>query len=695
MTDPHNDLRSEHTETRRNAVVALRDVPQETAMELVMLGLGDRDWRVRKEAVWVTAELYRKAQRSESASPATDASRRTFADTLLNQLIDALCQSDNVGLRNSALEALTHVGPDASAQLIAAIGEVPPAARKFVIEALGAAGGSQAAQILSQAAEGSDPNSAASALEALTRLGGPVAESTLRKKLAAPDPFQRMAALDGLARLDAVVPWQELVPLLHDRLLHRAALRVLSGSGSPKAVDPLVQALDEGSPSLSASAASGVARLVRANPKTIDAFSIRLANMKPSSRESLRTLLHGSSERARQEAALLLTLARDLHSLQGIVRVAAEGIILPSALIALARWGVDAIAPLLDLFDNHDSMRVRAHALELAADIAAQNADHTRAIDQVRQRLRRALSSENPELQLSGARGLTIWAQPEDAKPLVDLCRNTNDAITRASAEALCALARTAQESVAESLVGITLKGTAGAALANVFAEVGGDTALEQLQAGLADEDPAVRKSCLDALARIGAERAAEIIGFALADEDVDVRTSAARALGQLRDSAGRPVGGPRLLLALQSDTPAVQAAAARALGQTGDASAAEPLRELVRNPYGGVAVAALEALRQLRDPVLDAVLVEALGHADEEVVKESLRAIASSNDVRAVARLAVGLEHGAWHVRALAAQLLGIRREDAARNVLLERDRVEVDHMVQAAIRAALEQEL
>jgi HEAT repeat protein len=99
-----------------------------------------------------------------------------------------------------------------------------------------------------------------------------------------------------------------------------------------------------------------------------------------------------------------------------------------------------------------------------------------------------------------------------------------------------------------------------------------------------------------------------------------------------------------------------------------------------------------LEALRSRPDPTLDDLLVEALGHPDEEVVKQALHAIRDARGPRTVGRLAVGLEHPAWHVRGLAARLLGDVGTPEARAMLEERGAREQDEMVLRAIRRALD---
>jgi HEAT repeat protein len=196
------------------------------------------------------------------------------------------------------------------------------------------------------------------------------------------------------------------------------------------------------------------------------------------------------------------------------------------------------------------------------------------------------------------------------------------------------------------------------------------------------------------ALPRLGGARAAELAGFALADEDLDVQVAAVQVLAQLAAThAGddEPLGAAHLRLALRASFDPVVAAAARALGAIDDRASNPPLRELVSEGRAGVAVAAMESLREMRDPALDALLVEALGHGDEELVKEALRAIAQADPTRRAARVALGLEHTAWDVRQLAARLLAEIGGDEARAALADRLEREGDAGVRETIAEAV----
>ncbi|MFW6051204.1 MAG: HEAT repeat domain-containing protein [Myxococcota bacterium] len=678
--DPRAGLRDADPERRRQAVGALPGLGVEDVVDPLYAALGDEDWRVRKEAVGV----------AEALSSRVD---------LVPKLIEALCDGENVGRRNAALEVLGRLGPIVARPLVDALPRVPSSARKFVIDALGDSNDRQVVPVLVEAAEGdADPNAAAAALDALARLGGPEAERALRRRLSSRDPFQRMAALDGLARLNATVPWEEIAPMLEDRLVRRVALALLGRTGRREAIDPLVDALADPSPHVVSIAAVALVQLHGGSEELAAAVAERARRLPMDPRRALRSLLVGGDLRSRQAAAHLLLLARDPEALEGIVVLASEDALSPAALGILREWGAGAVLPLLEVHRRSQGP-ARPTSLEVAADLGAEplvrGAGPAPELQRVlRAAIRAATRDRDPLVVLAAARSMSWWAEAADAPLLVELAARGREDVARACGEALESLVTTAPDAVRDALDGVVFDGTAGAALAGVAARIGGPHAFERLQTALAADDPQSRKAAVSALAAIGDRRAAEHIGYALTDENVDVQTAAAEALGRMRDEQGQSIGVDSLLLALQSESDAVQAAAARALGQAGEERAIPPLRELVRSGSPGVAAAAMRALRRLHDPALGDLLVEALGHADGEVVKQALKAIRETEGDRASAHLAAGLSHAGWDVRALAARLLGEVGTDEAIAAVRERQRHETDPMVRQALQEALGEE-
>lgn len=670
LEDVREDLGSEDAEARREAVIALGREAGAQARALLLDALGDSDWRVRKEAVRVARE---HAGRLE----------------LLSALVDAVGRADNVGRRNAALEVLDALGPAATAELLARWPGAPDAAKRFYVEALGHSADPRAVGVLAAAAKSADANVAAAALDALASIGGAESERALRDHLQSEDPFQRIAALDGLDRLGAVVPWDELAPLLSDRRLRRVALGALGRSGRAAAVPYLIEALADTSSHTVSAAATSLARLHGESASARAAMSDELPRVPERARSPLRALLIEGAIDARRAVGLLLLLARDVRALEGIVEVVATDALAPAAFDALHAWGAAASRPLLDVARESTASR-RAIALELAADLAETAGGELAA--EVLSELRVALGGREPDVAVAAARCMEPWARAADATMLLELAMSAPEALARAAGRALEALAKRDRRAVDEALDGLPPDGRSGAALTSLRASMGGPGAEAHLHGALVADDPSTRRAAIEGIATTIGPRGAELIGLSLADDNSEVQAVAAGVLGKLRDDAGRPVASDVLLLALDSRSSAVRAAAARSLGEARELRAVAPLRELARDRAAVVAREALRALRSIGDEALDDLLVDALGHPDSEVVKEGLRGLADHGGPRVVARLAIGLEHASWDVRVTAAEL--IARVDATDREAALRDRLsrETDATVRSVITRALE---
>jgi HEAT repeat protein len=657
-------------EERRLTIVALgEDAPGDAeAVELLRLGLGDEDWRVRKESALVAA------------------SRVEWGEQLFGMLVTAITQGENVGLRNAAVEALGRIGAPAVEPLLGALPHIPEAAKKFVFEALGDLGELGAVPVLVHAVEHDEPNTAAAALDALSRIGGPDAERALRKRLAHPDPFQRLTALEGLEKLGASVPFEELEPLLGDRLVRRGVIGLLGRSGGAEAIEPLVDALGDRSHAVQAAAIPALLVLSEETDGLRERCRDRLIALDEGTRARLRDVLVEGDLKTRQAAAHLLLLATDEPALHEIVDLAGKGLLAPAALDVLSLWGEAGIAPLLTEASESEGP-ARAAALELASALANEALRGARGSEAVRDAVRRAihtaLDDPEPVVRRAALRSLGLWAMPEDAARLVRAVVEGGDELATTTAATLEQLAAEAPDAVRAALEGIALDGPGGHALVGVVAIVEGEAAFERLTLALRSERSEVRRAAVNALARIGGRRASDEIQFALTDDDLDVRSTAARALGNMRDEHGNAIGIDALLLSLETDEPTLLASIARALGNTLDPRAIEPLKALVSHHESQVAVASIEAARRLDCADFGGLVREALGHQDEEVVKQALCTIADERGDDVVSALAMGLGHPTWHVRILAARLLADRGDDEALATLEARRRVEDDLMV------------
>ena len=664
-------MSSEDAEERRLSLQSLslegegEGTPSAEIVERLRAGLGDEDWRVRKEAV-------------ASAARALE-----LGGALFELLIDGVAQRENVGLRNSSIEALARIGRRSLEPLLGAMESVPEQAKKFLVEALGELGELAAVPALIRAVEGDDPNTTAAALDALSQIGGPDAERALRAHLRHEDPFQRMAALEGLERLRARLSFDELAPLLHDRFVLRAALGLLGGTGDERAIDPLVEALGDRSEALFSSAIPAILRLSEESVGLGARLRERLKSLEASTRQRLRATLVEGDLKTRQASAHLLALSEDASSLPAILGLAGEGLLSPEALEAIEAWGAALIPSLFDV-DAATSGLVRAACIELLSTLAEIHAaNDAPTIDRLRALLHEALGDDEPLVRRAALRAMASWARPEDVSRLVSIILSSDDELALLGGAALDRLARESPAELRGFAETVSLDGERAHALLDTLAAVEGEAAFERLSFALRSTWPRLRRAAVNALARIGGQKAADEIQFALMDDDLDVRSTAARALGMLRSEDGAAIGVDALLRSLETDEPLLLASIARALGNSLDPRAIDPLRELIAHGEAQVAIAALEGARRFDYDDLLSVLRPALLHPDEEVARQALRTISDEDS----AMIAIGLEHPSASIRRFAIRLLASRAEPTLLRLISAHREREEDGEVQAEI--------
>lgn len=665
-------LQCDDPEARRAAVVAMSEHPNVANGFLLMRALGDTNWRVREETVRVGAELY----------PGID---------VVSDLVIAICQGENVGLRNSALALIAALGRATHEALRRALREVDPNARKFVLEALAAAGEDDVVPILVEHLESGDPNTVAAALDALAVVGGPAGERALRGVLTWKDAFQRMAAMDALNRIGAVVPWIELEPLLNDRLVFRVALSALGRTGDERAIGSLVSALSDRSARVLADAAAAIEHFVEANPDALVPLEDKLASVGTDARGRLAAVNDRHSLQSWQGAALLLCLLRDPRGLDSALGLVAGEGICPTLQRALLRWGEDAVDRLLEEYVQPASPRAMV-ALELAATLAEELGSEIKPalLSRLQAELRKGLFGTDPELQLVAARAIGPFAEPADSLPLVQAAGSADYELAEACGSALVELAEREADAVREALSQCELSGAGLEAVAGLLVELEGDKALRRFQAALLLDDPATRCAALSGLAKLGGERAAELIALALTDESLEVQLAAAESLGKLPDE----LGVAPLLLCLDADSTPLRAAVAKALGDCGSPRAVEPLRTLMESGTddSAVHVSALSSLHKLAAPGLQGLLVKALEASDAEVVKQALTALGECQP-QSFEHLARALTDARWDVRQLAVRLVAAAKHTEAPALLEARLESEEDDLVRAELIEALAQ--
>lgn len=663
-------------ERRRRLLVALEERGSDLG-RVWLESLGDEDWRVRKEAA---------SQVHAVPLSAIEAG-----------LVAAIAQGENVGLRNSAIEAVASLGEPMVAPLVRALdaGEGPP--RRFFVAALGASGSLRASEALVRACDDPDENLVAAAIDALARVGGPQAEVAIRRRLTDADAFRRMAALDALDRLSAYVPFEELAPLLGDLAVRSASLASLGRSRSPDALPIVVEALSDRSSSTVGRAAVALAQLAESEDEIASMVAESALALDEPARQNLRRLLTAGDATTRRAVAFLLVLARDTVSLPEVISLAADVSLSSEALYAFSAWGVGAVAPLLDVVAGSAGIG-RAIAIELASDLvasagpAAQGAPDA-LIARTREVVRSFLGSSDELAREAAIRSFTATATVDDLDPLVALATSARAEDALRAAAAIESFVELHRDAVGRALATVDAS-LGGGSLCSVLARLGTEEAFLRIVSCMSGDDARTRRAAVVALGESVSDRVVESLALALADEDLDVRATAASMLGRLRDRDGRAIGAERLLSAIGHELPIVQIAAIHALVDLGEVRARDKLVSLTHSPDAGVVATAIDALRALGDErTVDVALAAALANGDADVLAAALR-VASDRDLddAGLGLLRAALAHPEWTVR-LAAVETGAR-SPAGRAILREFHDGEPEPMVRRALDEALTEE-
>jgi HEAT repeat protein len=672
-------------EVRRLATQEIPALPAPDSCDLLLVALGDADWRVRKEAATIAARV----------EPRT---------AVVFAVARALGERDDIGLRNAAVEALISIGPDAVPGAIDGLTRLDADGRKLAVEMLAGAPTLSGMRALAKCLADPDPNVVVAAAEGLGRahLAGDeareLATTALTQVLATGETPARLAALEALRNLDEGVPWSALEPLFADPLLRRPAIAAAGGSTTPRAVRALAEACADASPTLSLEATIALGRSIEEAWGDDDLLDVAAKTLRASAqaRARLRALAKGSGGAesvARGAAVLALGLIRDPDDVALIADALADDAVADRAEAALRLFGADAVEPLL-VAGRTGAPSLRGATIsmlpQLALDGRPAGAEPRESEPLVA--MREALSDPSSDVVAPALKSLAIVGGPSDLAAVARHIANPDPKVAGAAHAALLAIAARHLDAARAAASGIDPRSDAALtatialdALARAKATLPGDA--DFLASALTHREAAVRRGAIEALASMGGEEAAVAVTLSLADEEPVVAHAAIRALGRL----GR--GEQLASLAASTRDPLRLGSVLRALKDADPERAFAAARPLLRSKEAAVAAAAVEVVGAIAVEARVEALMGAADHPDHEVVKLALAQLAKTGDERALASLARAIEHEAEAVRRYAAELLGHEGGVEAEGLLrarLDRERsADVRHAIMTALSA------
>lgn len=679
-------LSSEDAELRRQGVA--RAAAAEADFELVFAALSDDDWRVRKEAVRALCEWELSAAR-------------------LARLVQLLLPGDHVGQRNAAVQALGAHGEAAVAALAPILDELDADGLKLAIEAFALTQHASAMPWLRRLSAHADPNVRAAAIEAVASVGQVAPDAAavlLEQALDEPDPFLRLVTLDVIRRLDLAPSWERLRELLHDPVLSSTGLELAARLGEPLSAPHFVSELErvlvpraaverhrEGSEP-EARAIRHLARFLERSQEALLAGQSALHGLSPAARKRLLQLCESHPDHGTCRDALVLLAAAGDDAVAPLALARLEDEALAGAAHRAIELLGGAMTEVLIGWLALDSDRKRATAVGFLAAIAEQDRDSP-----ARAALR-ALEDGSPRVMRAWVEAM-VRLRDEDGmvRALSWFDGEQPQSVRRSARLAALALAEQNPARAAEFTRGVQAGDARAEGVCWLLSVAPEPLRAERddarfLVAATSNPAVAVRVAALSALGQRGRTEAipAEALDamvFALSDESFEVQSAAIQALGRVRDvEGGAP--GTALLVALARKHPdsELELEALRALGQTGDSAALQFLVARVRASSSLVAVAAIEALGAFDPRRFLETLTEALRHADPEVVKAALQALARLQDLPESAVVAC-LSHSVWDVRRLAADVLGSHPSVSAREALARHLAAEGESVVREAI--------
>lgn len=651
-------LRSSDAEERREAAIDLSRAGRK-AVPLLMIAVGDADWRVRKTAVEALVALRGR--------------------DVIDGLIHTLGAHDNAGARNSAIEALVHIGAEAVDALLKALKTHDVDVRKFVVDILGDMKDPRAAPRLISVLDDPDENIRVATAEALGKIKDRMAVDALIACLTRYDQsWLDYAAAEALGQIGDERALGPLLAALGRSSLREPVLESLGKIGNVNTLSPLISGLAD------------TLRIVR-EVSVVALFTIFRKSGQAEREKVVTTVKNEVSDRAVDFLEeILITSGGELQkaSIAVLGWAGREGSI--QKLLSLLRE-VDLEEPVAQALRNVDGSRGGLLIERLTDGSALVRRVVARVLGEMGNSAAEApliglLADENGHVRSNAAEALGLLRSRNAVKPLLALLEDEYESVQES---AIHALANIGDDSVLDSLVKDFTARDAPMRrnIALLLGKFATGKAADALVFALKDEEPEVRKAVVQALGSLPEAKAVRPLLLAITDDDPEVRMLAVDALGR----TNAPHVQETLIPLLEDEDLWVKAAAARALGRTGGAQVAKILVEHLGKASDIFLLALVEVLAKLHVEHALEPLLKLADHADPEVRKTVLSSLSSYSGPRVQQTVLARLSDPHWSVRKAAVEILKTRKDASAEPLLEKIAEGDPDTIVRQAAREAL----
>ncbi|TWJ26388.1 HEAT repeat domain-containing protein [Geobacter argillaceus] len=578
-------------EQRRQAVLALVQLPWAEKRAALLRALGDESWRVRKEAVEALLAVQMDVETVET-------------------LIELLDTQGNAGLRNAAVELLQGLGARSLTTLCRHLSDSRPGVRKFIVDILGGIGNADVVPYLIELLTDPDSNVRAAVAESLGIIGDPRGVGPLLTVLSSENIQVAFAALDALVRIGQPLPMATFDGLARDPLLKKGVFTSLGALCGAEAAPLLIGGMHETGKSVREAAITGLMNLrsrlsPERRPAVVDEPLRSLADTPCV--EQVMLSLTAADPVVQRAVVTVLGLIGDGRAVAPLIAAYRYEHLRQSCIEALAAIGSIEAEALIGGFAGGD-IETQCLIAFVCGELALGEAESM---------FRDGMQSPSPELRFVAAQAAGKAGLLSLAGEIVALLDDEESQVRRGALETLTRFARDAQEEMA-AIVATLVAATSPTKRYYGVQLLSSCNQPERLLLLAKDPDPKVRRMAIVALAEMGAAQSVGSLVIALADEDDDVRTAVATALGRL---GGEEVREP-LLLMLQDHSPWVCRAAVKSLVSHGFKESFQALAALVHDSPGMVRLAALEGLGQLDWDRAVPYMIEALADPDSEMLK-------------------------------------------------------------------------
>jgi HEAT repeat protein len=421
------------------------------------------------------------------------------------------------------------------------------------------------------------------AIRRLVAAGGSDAARVLSSALALPDAdFQLEMANNMVETGGPALAALAVVAGDKDSRVRCNAITILARFEDPGAVDLLIRDLTDPDRMVRMAAAEALGRLN--DKRVIDGMAAIARNdPDPDCRQVAESVLHRIGRRRLAPHLKKLTSGEPDHRSEARRAIVAEGSVV--------------IATLTELLD-HGNPVIRHAVVDILGDIG-----DARGLTP----LIRAMTDPDDDVRLAINQALGRMRSETVARALIANLTSPDDRLGADSIQALQSQGTSAVLPLIE-LLGSSRRELRTIAV-DLLSKIRDRRATQPLMHCLTSPDTWMRTAAARSLGRLGDSDATDAIIHCLQDPVPLVRAATAEALGELRSSrATEP-----LVAALHDQELIVQNAAARALGRIGDDRAAEPLIRSLSRDDVSLKVAIIEALADSRNsraiPVLKRIL--------------------------------------------------------------------------------------